>query len=172
MKGIAVVVLGLLYLPLLMAQAPEERAEAVADKFCTCVNETYSNIDQDVKRAMGQIISYKLQNQPQDLERYMRNLSAELVIRIQEQAGQFKKNGALAQYCIHDMEQAMENIDLEDPQYAGITDERFSVLIQQQLKSEPSCEFAALLMELGLRENIQQPQVRIGQTRSRETAGQ
>lgn len=153
-----------------IAQSLNARAEAVADKFCTCVNSTYSNIDGDVKKSMAKIISYKLQNQPQDLERYMKRLSAELVIRIQEQAMTFKRNGALAQHCIHSMEMAMQAIDLADPLYEGITEEKFSHMIQQELK-DSSCEFAALLLELGLKERPSKQQVRIGQTRSRETAG-
>lgn len=153
------------------AQSPELKAQAVAEQFCNCANTTYSNIDEDVKKAMGRVVSYQLQNQPQDLERYMKRLPADLVIRIQDQATTFKKNGALAQRCIHVMEGEMSAIDLANPIYEGMTEEKFSRLIQQQLKTDSSCEFAALLLELGLREQPKDQQVRIGQMRSRETAG-
>ncbi|MGH1339618.1 MAG: hypothetical protein ACRBFS_26100 [Aureispira sp.] len=155
----------------LIAQSPESKAEAVAEQFCTCVNTTYSNIDADVKTVMGRVVSYQLQKQPQDLERYMKRLPAELVIRVQEQAVDFKKNGALAQRCVHVMESEMEAVDLANPIYEEMTEDNFSRLIQKKLKEDTSCEFAALLLELGLREQPKDQQVRIGQTRSKETAG-
>lgn len=173
MKVVLFVVMSLLCAPVLVeAQSPVSHAQAVAQQFCSCVNTTYSNIDEDVKQSMGKIVSFKLQNQPKDLEKYMKRLPAELVIRIQEQATQFKRNGALAQHCIHVMEKEMEAVDLENPIYEGMTKNSFSRLIQQELGKDDGCTFAALLLELGIREQPNaKPQVHISQTRSGETVG-
>ncbi len=173
MKVVFMLIMGLLGATMLVAQSPEVRAQAVADQFCNCVEETYSELDKDVKKAMVRMVRYQLQNEPQDLERYMKRLPAELIFRIQEQATQFKQSTGLANRCVHKMEQAMDRIDLEDPLYERVTESSFSQMIQQELQNDPACEFAALLLKLGILERPESnSQVRIGQTRSRETVAQ
>lgn len=152
-------------------QSPETYAQVVAEEFCSCVNTTYSNIDADVKTAMEQMIYYQKYQKIKELERYMKGLSADLVFRIQEQSQQFKQNGALAQYCVHAMEEKMNAVDLSDPIYQDLTERKFAQLIQQQLQKDASCTFAAILLELGLSNLPDDRQVQISETRSTVVKG-
>jgi hypothetical protein len=168
-KLVLIVMLEILALRV-VGQSPETYAQAVAEEFCSCVNTTYSNIDADVKTAMGQIIHYQKGHQRKELERYMKRLSADLVIRIQEQSEQFKQNGALAQHCIHAMEAKMNAVDLSDPIYKNLTERKFAELIQQALKKNTTCEFAAILLELGLSNLPEDRQIQISEVRSKKAA--
>lgn len=150
-------------------QSPETHAQAVAEEFCNCVNTTYDNIDADVKTAMGQIIHYQQQQQTEELKHYMKHLSADLVIRIQEQTGQFKQNGALAKRCVQAMEKKMKAVDLADPIYKNLTERKFAELIQQALQKDTSCAFAAILLELGVNNLPEKRQVQISETRNSPT---
>ncbi|MFK7797664.1 MAG: hypothetical protein AB8E82_09430 [Aureispira sp.] len=169
-KLVLVIILEILALEV-AGQSPEIHAQAVAEEFCSCVNTTYNNIDADVKTAMGQIIEYQQQQQTEELKHYMKRLSADLVIRIQEQTGQFKQNGALAQRCVQSMEKKMKAVDLANPIYKDLTERKFAELIQQELRKDASCAFAAILLELGLNNLPEDRQVQISETRNSPIKG-
>lgn len=132
------------------AQTVEELAELASDGLCSCVNETYSDIDSDVKRAMARIIKYQMQDNQEGMENYVAKLPTDLTSRIETQAAIMEENDDLFQMCLDDMEAAMGELNFEDEQYEGITEEAFVELMMESMKETTGCKFAYILMELGL----------------------
>jgi hypothetical protein len=154
-------------------QTIEDLAELAADGLCSCVNETYSDIDNDVKRAMARIIKYQLQDDEDGIENYVAKLSTDLTSRIEEQAGLLEENDDLFQMCLDDMEEAMGELDFDEEKYDGITEEDFSVLMIESMREMTGCKFAYILMELGLEvqedEIDNEDQVKVKSTKSKKS---
>ena len=146
-------------------QTTEDLAELAADGLCACVNETYSDIDSDVKRAMARIIKYQMEENEAGMENYVAQLSTDLTSRIEAQAGLLEENDDLFQMCLDDMEEAMGGLDFDEEKFEGITEEDFSLMMLEAMKEETGCKFAYILMELGLQveddENNSQDQVKV-----------
>lgn len=77
------------------AQTVQELADLAADGLCSCVNETYSDIDNDVKRAMARIIKYQMQGNEEGMENYVAKLPTDLTTRIEAQASIMEENDDL-----------------------------------------------------------------------------
>jgi hypothetical protein len=152
MKNIILLITALLFSFITSSQGQviEELAEEAADGLCNCVNEAYGDIDNDVKRAMARIIKYQTQEDLEGMESYMANLSVDLISRIAAQAGIFEENEDLFQLCLDDMEQELGELSFEEEQYEGITEDKFLIMMVESMKEATGCEFAYILMELGL----------------------
>lgn len=152
------------------AQTVKELAKMASEGLCSCVNETYSDIDNDVKRAMAKIIKYQLQEDGDALEHYVAKLPTNLTARIEIQAGLIEENDDLFQMCLDDMQQAMGGVDFGEDKYNGITEEKFMGMMIEEMKEETACKFAYILMELGLQvqeeEKEKNNQVRISENKS------
>ncbi|BDS09942.1 hypothetical protein [Aureispira anguillae] len=149
----------------LKAQSIEEVGAVAAKGLCDCVNETYSNIDSDVKRAMIRIIKYQSQNKAREMETYINSLSTDLAARIEEQAVLFQENNDLFELCVEDMEEAMAKIGLDETLYADVTEEAFEQILLEQMNAIKGCKFAYLLMSLGLAEGQESGTENKGQTK-------
>ncbi len=149
------------------AQTVQELADLAADGLCSCVNETYSDIDNDVKRAMARIIKYQMQGNEEGMENYVAKLPTDLTTRIEAQASIMEENDDLFQMCLDDMEAAMGEIDFKEEQYNGITEEEFTEMMVASMKEATGCKFAYILMELGLKvqEEEEKGQVKISQVK-------
>jgi len=129
MKDIVFLITVLIFslIPASEAQTTEELAKRAAKGLCTCVNETYSDIDNDVKRAMAKIIQYQIQDNKRAIESYVTKLSTDLTNRIRKQAGKLEKNDK------------------------GITEKQFYAGMIESMKETTGCKFAYIIMELGLK---------------------
>lgn len=165
-----IAVLLLSFSTLSKGQTVEELAVLAADGLCSCVNETYSDIDNDVKRAMARIIKYQMKEDEEAMGKYVARLPTDLTTRIEEQAGILEENDDLFQMCLDDMEEAMGELDFEEEKYNGITEAQFSTMMIESMRETTGCTFACILMELGLQvqaeENEDQGQVKISQSKS------
>lgn len=131
-------------------QTIKELATSAADGLCSCANETYSDIDNDVKRAMARIIKYQMKNDEEGMNNYVAQLPMDLADRLTEQASIMEENSDLFQMCINDMEASMGELDFEEDQYNGITEDEFALMIVESMKEMMDCTFASIIMELGL----------------------
>lgn len=154
-----------------IAQTIEEVASVAAKGLCGCVNESYSNIDSDVKRAMVRIFKYQMEGKQAEVERYASSLSADLASRIEEQAGLFQENDDLFQLCIEDMELAMAKMNLDEGKYENVSEETMINLMLKEMHEMKGCKFAYLLMELGLQEQMNENQNNTGQIKGQSTSG-
>lgn len=164
----------LFFITLTNAQTIDELAGLASDGLCGCVNETYSDIDSDVKRAMARIIKYQMQDNQEGMENYVAKLSTDLTSRIEAQAAIMEENDDLFQMCLDDMEAAMGELNFEDDQYEGITEEEFVELMMESMKETTGCKFAYILMELGLQmegedTNSSSDQVKISQSKGKKS---
>lgn len=152
MKNTALLITTLLFSFIISSQGQslDELAEIAGDGFCSCVNETYDDIDKDVKRAMARIIKYQIKEDEAGMENYMTKLPADLMVRIEEQAGLFEENEEAFQMCLDDMDEEMEELSFDEEKYEGLTEEAFLVMMIKSMKETTDCEFAGTLMELGL----------------------
>lgn len=152
------------------AQTIEEVTTIAAEGLCRCVNESYSNIDSDVKRAMVRIFKYQKEGKQSEMERYANALSADLASRIEEQATLFQENDNLFQLCLEDMELAMSKMNLNEEEYEGISEEVVIELMLDQMNQMKGCKFAYLLMELGLQEQGTKDQSDNGQIKEKKSS--
>ena len=152
MKNIVLLITALLFSFIISSQGQtvEELAEIAGDGLCSCVNETYDDIDKDVKRAMARIIKYQIHEDEAGMENYMAKLPADLMARIEEQAGLFEENEDLFQMCLDDMDEEMEELSFDEEKYEGFTEEDFLVMMVESMKETTGCKFAYILIELGL----------------------
>ena len=133
-----------------VAQNAKELAKTASDGLCGCVNDTYSNIDNDVKKAMVKIIKYQMNGQQQEMEDYAAALSPDLQTRIQEQAALFSENQKMFDLCVEEVEQTMAAYTLDNE--SDITEEQFINMMMDEMATTKACKFAHLLMQLGLAE--------------------
>jgi hypothetical protein len=168
------IILMLFFITSSKAQTVKELAKMASEGLCSCVNETYSDIDNDVKRAMARIIKYQIEEDKEELEHYVAKLPTDLTVRIETQASLLEENDDLFQMCLDDMEGAMGDLDFEEKKYKGVTEEKFMAMMIEEIKEATDCKFAYILMELGLQvqeeENDKNNQVRISQNRSNKSA--
>ena len=173
MKSTVLLITTLLFSCIISSQGQtvEEFAELAAEGLCTCVDETYSAIEKDVKRAMARIIKYQMQGNEEEMENYMAKLSANLIGRIEKQASIFEANDDLFQMCLDDMEDGMGALSFNDEEYHGITEDEFLVLMIASMKEVTDCEFAYILIELGMKMEAEEgrSQVKVNPVESKKS---
>jgi len=132
------------------AQDANDLAKEAANGLCDCVNETYSNIDNDVKEAMVKIIMYQMNGQQQEMEQYANSLSADLATRIEAQANEFTENQEMFDLCVEDIQLTLLESSLDEN--SDMTEEQFMGMLMTEMSQGKNCKFAYLLMQLGLAE--------------------
>ena len=137
--------------PWMNAQSVDEVAEAAGELLCDCVNETYGQIDEDVKVAIMTIFSYQMENKEQEMERYLNAMSADLGGRLQQQIGLLEGDNELFERCV-------ENVEQELVEYAAhsdapeVSEDEFTLLLMEKMEKDKACEFAYFLMGVTLLE--------------------
>jgi hypothetical protein len=146
------------------AQDTDDLAREAADGLCDCVNDTYSNIDDDVKNAMVTIIKYQMNDQQQEMEQYANALSADLGSRIQDQASEFTENQSFFDICTKNIESSLAESIVDEN--SDITEEQFMIILLNEMSQNKDCKFAYLLIQLGLAETENDNNVNSGTIKS------
>lgn len=133
------------------AQSVDEVAVAAGELLCDCVNDTYGQIDDDVKVAIMTIFSYQMESKEQEMERYLNSMSADLGGRLQQQIGLLEGDNELFERCV-------ENVEQELVEYAAhsnapeVSEDEFTLILMEKMKKDKACEFAYFLMGVTLLE--------------------
>lgn len=134
------------------AQSIETITKKAAVGLCDCVNDTYDNIDDDVKEVMVKMIQLQVAGKEEEVDRYLTSFSPDMLERFAEQASLFESNDAMFQGCIENLGTEIENLVVDESSYEDMTTDDITNMIFSKMKAIKTCNFPYLLVQLGVYE--------------------
>ena len=131
------------------AQTPESLSQISATDLCGCLADTYSNIDEDVKVVIVELVRHNVENRTDELPSYGKTLSEEMRKKVESQSVDFYAHSTEANKCIKNAEGAYENLP-NDNNPDNISSGQFADLIVKKMSRNKECSYAYSLYKMDL----------------------